>query len=70
MLGFPAISRLGVVTQSEIGPLGGVVHRGGASLVARRGRCVLDMLRRADSPMMAREIAAELALRYQIRATR
>jgi hypothetical protein len=31
-----------------------------------RGRCVLDMLRRADSPMMAREIGAELAARYQI----
>ena len=34
-----------------------------------RGRCVLDMLRRADSPMMAREIAAELAARYQIDAS-
>jgi len=27
------------------------------------------MLRRADSPMMAREIAAELAARYQIDAS-
>ena len=35
----------------------------------RCGRCVLDMLRRADSPMMAREIAAELAARYQIVAS-
>ena len=34
-----------------------------------RGQCsraVLDMLRHADSPMTAREIAAQLAARYQI----
>jgi hypothetical protein len=37
-----------------------------------RGQCsraVLDMLRRADEPMTAREIAAELALRYQMNAS-
>jgi hypothetical protein len=36
-----------------------------------RGQCsraILDMLRRADSPMTAREIATQLAARYQIDA--
>jgi hypothetical protein len=37
-----------------------------------RGQCsraVLDMLRHADSPMTAREIAAQLAARYQMDAS-
>jgi hypothetical protein len=37
-----------------------------------RGQCsrtVLDMLRHADSPMPAREIAAQLAARYQMDAS-
>jgi hypothetical protein len=37
-----------------------------------RGQCsraVLDMLRHADSPMTAREIAAQLAARYQTHAS-
>jgi hypothetical protein len=37
-----------------------------------RGQCsraVLDMLRHADSPMTAREIAAQLAARYQMDTT-
>jgi len=37
-----------------------------------RGQCsraVLDMLRHADSPMTAREIAAQLAARYQLNAS-
>ena len=33
------------------------------------GRTILDMLRRADSPMTAREIAAQLVARYQMDAS-